>query len=214
VAFAREILSREVNAATDNPLIFADSGDILSGGNFHGHPVSLALDFLAVALAGLCGISERRIERLVNPQLSELPPFLVKSSGLHSGFMVTQISAASLVSEVKILASPASVDSIPTSGSKEDFVSMGWLAAVKASQIVDRLASILTLEFLCAAQGLDFLCPLRPGRGVLSAYELIRNHVPHLDQDRVLRQDFDRLLPLLLDGTLLNAVEAAVGPLA
>ena len=140
--------------------------------------------------------------------------FLVKASGLHSGFMVTQISAASLVSEVKILASPASVDSIPTSGSKEDFVSMGWLAAVKASQIVDRLASILTLEFLCAAQGLDFLLPLQPGRGVLPAYELIRNHVPHLDQDRVLRQDFDRLLPLLLDGTLLNAVEAAVGPLA
>jgi histidine ammonia-lyase len=214
MAFARETLSREVNAATDNPLIFADSGDILSGGNFHGHPVSLALDFLAVALAGLCGISERRIERLVNPQLSELPPFLVKASGLHSGFMVTQISAASLVSEVKILASPASVDSIPTSGSKEDFVSMGWLAAVKASQIVERLAAILTLEFLCAAQGLDFLHPLRPGRGVLPAYEVIRNHVPHLDQDRVLRQDFDRLLPLLLDGTLLNAVEAAVGPLA
>lgn len=214
MAFARETLSRELNAATDNPLIFADSGDILPGGNFHGHPVSLALDFLAVALAGLCGISERRIERLVNPQLSELPPFLVKSSGLHSGFMVTQISAASLVSEVKILASPASVDSIPTSGSKEDFVSMGWLAAVKASQIVDRLASILTLEFLCAAQGLDFLLPLQPGRGVLPAYELIRNHVPHLDQDRVLRQDFDRLLPLLLDGTLLDAVEAAVGPLA
>lgn len=214
MAFARETLSRELNAATDNPLIFADSGDILPGGNFHGHPVSLALDFLAVALAGLCGISERRIERLVNPQLSELPPFLVKSSGLHSGFMVTQISAASLVSEVKILASPASVDSIPTSGSKEDFVSMGWLAAVKASQIVERLAAILTLEFLCAAQGLDFLLPLRPGRGVLPAYELIRNHVPHLDQDRVLRQDFDRLLPLLLDGTLLDAVEAAVGPLA
>jgi histidine ammonia-lyase len=214
MAFARETLCRELNAATDNPLIFADSGDILPGGNFHGHPVSLALDFLAVALAGLCGISERRIERLVNPQLSELPPFLVKSSGLHSGFMVTQISAASLVSEVKILASPASVDSIPTSGSKEDFVSMGWLAAVKASQIVERLAAILTLEFLCAAQGLDFLLPLRPGRGVLPAYELIRNHVPHLDQDRVLRQDFDRLLPLLLDGTLLDAVEAAVGPLA
>jgi histidine ammonia-lyase len=214
MAFVRETLSRELNAATDNPLIFADSGDILSGGNFHGHPVSLALDFLAVALAGLCGISERRIERLVNPQLSELPPFLVKSSGLHSGFMVTQISAASLVSEAKILASPASVDSIPTSGSKEDFVSMGWLAAVKASQIVDRLASILTLEFLCAAQGLDFLLPLRSGRGVLPAYELIRNHVPHLDQDRVLRQDFDRVLPMVLDGTLLDAVQTAVGPLA
>ena len=214
IAFARDTLAREVNAATDNPLIFAETGDILSGGNFHGHPVSLALDFLAVALAGLGGMSERRTERLVNPLLSELPPFLVKSSGLHSGFMVAQISAASLVSEVKILASPASVDSIPTSGSKEDFVSMGWLAAVKARQVCDRLAAILTLEFLCAAQGLDFLRPLRPGRGVLCAYELIRSHVSHLEADRVLRQDFDRLLPLLEDGALLSAVEAGVGPLA
>ena len=214
MAFARETLSREVNAATDNPLIFAESGDILPGGNFHGHPVSLALDFLAVSLAGLCGISERRIERLVNPLLSELPPFLVKASGLHSGFMVAQISAASLVSETKVLASPASVDSIPTSGSKEDFVSIGWLAAVKAAQVVDRLAAILTMEFLCAAQGLDFLLPLRPGRGVLRAHEVLRRHVPHLEEDRVLRQDFDRVLPMLLDGTLLDAVQAVVGPLA
>jgi len=214
LAFARATLARELNAATDNPLIFADSGDILPGGNFHGHPVGLALDVMAVALAGLCGMAERRIERLVNPQLSELPPFLVKASGLHSGFMVAQISAASLVSEAKLLASPATVDSIPTSGSKEDFVSMGWLAAIKASRIVDHLAAILTLEFLCAAQGLDFLLPLRPGRGVLRAYEVVRAHVPHLDQDRVLRQDFDRLLPLLEDGTLLAAVEATVGPLA
>jgi histidine ammonia-lyase len=214
MTFGRETLSRELNAATDNPLIFADSGDILSGGNFHGHPVALALDLLALALAGLCGISERRIERLVNPQLSELPPFLVKASGLHSGFMVTQISAASLVSEAKVLASPASVDSIPTSGSKEDFVSMGWLAAIKAAQVIDRLAAILTLEFLCAAQGLDFLRPLRPGRGVLRAHEVLRNHVPHLEEDRVLRHDFDRVLPLLVDGTLLDAVQDAVGPLA
>jgi len=214
LTFVRETLSRELNAATDNPLIFANSGDILPGGNFHGHPVGLALDFLAVALTGLCGIAERRIERLVNPQLSELPPFLVKASGLHSGFMVAQISAASLVSEAKLLASPATVDSIPTSGSKEDFVSMGWLAAVKASQIVELLAAVLTLEFLCAAQGLDFLRPLNPGRGVRRAYEVLRSHVTHLDQDRVLRQDFDRVLPLLLDGTLLSAVEAAVGPLA
>jgi histidine ammonia-lyase len=214
MAFARELLSREVNAATDNPLIFAESGDILPGGNFHGHPVALALDFMAMALAGLCGISERRIERLVNPQLSELPPFLVKASGLHSGFMVAQISAASLVSETKVLASPASVDSIPTSGSKEDFVSMGWLAAIKAAQVTDRLAAVLTLEFLCAAQGLDFLRPLRPGRGVLRAYEVLRSHVPHLEEDRVLRQDFDRVFPLLLDRTLLDAAESAVGSLA
>jgi histidine ammonia-lyase len=214
VEFARATTLRELNAATDNPLVFAESGDILSGGNFHGHPVGLALDFLSVALAGLCGMAERRIERLVNPQLSDLPPFLVKDSGLQSGFMVAQVSAASLVSEAKLLASPASVDSIPTSGSKEDFVSMGWLAAVKASQIVDRLAAILALEFLCAAQGLDFLRPLNPGRGARRAYEVLRSHVAHLEQDRILRHDFDRVLPLLQDGTLLAAVEAEIGPLA
>ncbi len=212
--FARATTLRELNAATDNPLVFPESGDILPGGNFHGHPVGLALDFLSVALAGLCGMAERRIERLVNPQLSDLPPFLVKEGGLHSGFMVAQISAASLVSEAKLLASPATVDSIPTSGGKEDFVSMGWLAAIKAGQIVDRLSAILGLEFLCAAQGLDFLRPLRPGRGVHRAYEVIRSHVPHLAEDRVLRPDLDRTLPLLLDGTLLAAVEAAVGSLA
>lgn len=213
LAFAQGTITRELNAATDNPLIFPESGDILSGGNFHGHPVALALDALGVALAGLSSFAERRIERLVNPLLSELPAFLVKSSGLHSGFMVAQIAAASLVSEAKLLASPASVDSIPTSGSKEDFVSMGWLAAVKLAQIVDRLAAVLALESLCAAQGLDFLRPLKPGRGVLAAHELLRRHVPHLEQDRVLRYDLDRVLPLLDDGSVLAAVEAAVGPL-
>jgi histidine ammonia-lyase len=214
VAFVRDTLARELNAATDNPLVFADSGEVLSGGNFHGHPVALALDFLALALASLCGISERRIERLVNPQLSELPAFLVKSSGLHSGFMVAQISAAALTSESKILASPACVDSIPTSANKEDFVSMGWLAAVKAAQVTDRLAAVLALELLCAAQGLDFLRPLRPGRGVWRAYELLRQHVSHLEEDRVLRYDLDRILPLVEDGRLLAAVQSAVGPLA
>jgi len=214
LAFAQATVTRELNAATDNPLIFPESGDILSGGNFHGHPVALPLDALAVALAGLCGFSERRIERLVNPLLSDLPAFLVKASGLHSGFMVAQIAAASLVSEAKLLASPASVDSIPTSGSKEDFVSMGWLAAVKLAQIVDRLAAILALEFLCAAQGLDFLRPLKPGRGVLSVYELLRRHVTHLEEDRVLRHDLDRILPLLEDGSLLAAAEGVAGPLA
>ncbi len=212
--FAAATITRELNAATDNPLVFPESGDILPGGNFHGHPVGLALDFTSIALAGLCGMAERRVERLVNPQLSELPPFLVRASGLHSGFMVAQISAASLVSEAKILASPATVDSIPTSGSKEDFVSMGWLAAIKAAQIVDRLAAILALEFLCAAQGLDFLLPLQPGRGVRAARQVIRQHVGHLEQDRVLRQDFDRILPLLEDGSILSAVEATAGPLA
>jgi histidine ammonia-lyase len=214
LTFARATLARELNSATDNPLVFPESGDVLPGGNFHGHPVGLVLDFASVALAGLCGMAERRIERLVNPQLSELPPFLVKASGLHSGFMVAQVAAASLVSEAKLLASPATVDSIPTSGSKEDFVSMGWLAAIKAAQIVDRLATILALELLCAAQGLDFLLPLKAGRGVRKVYEVLRSHVTHLTEDRVLRHDLDRVLPLLEDGTLLTAAEEAVGPLA
>ena len=213
MAFAEAILERELNAATDNPLIFPDSGDILPGGNFHGHPVALALDALAMALAGLCGFIERRIERLVNPQLSELPPFLVQASGLNSGFMVAQISAAALTAEVRVLSSPASVQSIPTSGNKEDFVSMGWLAAVKAARIVGILAHVLTLELLCAAQGLDFLRPLKPGRGVLVAYEILRRHVPHLEVDRILRHDLDRVLPLMEGGSLLTSVEAAVGTL-
>ena len=214
LAFAHEAVSRELNAATDNPLVFPESGDTLSGGNFHGHPVALALDFLALALAGLCGFAERRIERLVNPQLSELPAFLIKDSGLHSGLMVAQIAAASLVAEARVLASPATVHSIPTSGNKEDFVSMGWLAAVKAAQIGDLLAAILALEFLCAAQGLDFLRPLRPGRGVLPVHEMIRRHVAHLEVDRSLRADLDWILARLDDGSLLAAAEAAIGPLA
>jgi histidine ammonia-lyase len=214
LAFVTGTLSRELNAATDNPLVFADAGDVLSGGNFHGHPVAIALDVLAIAVAGLCGFVERRIERLVNPQLSELPAFLVRASGLNSGFMMAQISAAALVAEARLLASPASVESIPTSGNKEDFVSMGWYAAVKAAQVTDRLATILALELLCAAQGLDFLLPLRPGRGLLPAFDTIRRHVAHLEADRSLRPDLDRLLPLLDDGSLLTAVETETGPLA
>jgi histidine ammonia-lyase len=213
LAFAEAILSRELNAATDNPLIFPETGDILPGGNFHGHPVALALDALAVALAGLCGFVERRIERLVNPQLSELPPFLVEASGLNSGFMVAQISAAALAAEARLLASPASVQSIPTSGNKEDFVSMGWLSAVKSARVVALLAEVLALEFLCASQGLDFLRPLTAGRGAHAAYESVRRRVPHLPQDRPLRPDVDRMLLLLEDGTLLADVTKAVGPL-
>jgi len=214
LAFAEAVLARELNAATDNPLVFPNSGDTLSGGNFHGHPVAIALDVVALALAGLCGFVERRIERLVNPQLSELPAFLVNAGGLNSGFMMAQISAAALAAETRVLASPASVQSIPTSGNKEDFVSMGWLAAVKAAQVADRLATVLGLEFLCAAQGLDFLLPLRPGRGALVAHAGIRRCSAHLERDRALRPDLDRILALVDDGSLLADVEAEVGPLA
>lgn len=213
LTFVEGTLSRELNAATDNPLVFAETDAILSGGNFHGHPVALALDAFAIALSGLCGFVERRIERLVNPLFSELPGFLVQASGLNSGFMVAQIAAAALASETKLLASPASVDSIPTSGSKEDFVSMGWLAAVKAAQITDRLTALVGLEILCAAQGLDFLQPLKAGRGAQAAYTCIRQHVPHLAEDRILRTDLDRVLPLIEDGALLAAVTQASGPL-
>jgi histidine ammonia-lyase len=176
--------------------------------------VALALDAMAIALAGLCGFVERRIERLVNPQLSELPAFLVQASGLNSGFMVAQISAAALTAEARLLSSPASVQSIPTSGNKEDFVSMGWFSAVKSAHIVGLLGQVLALEFLCASQGLDFLRPLKAGRGAHAAYECVRRHVPHLEQDRVLRADVDRVLPMLEDGTLLASVTNTVGPLA
>lgn len=214
LGFIETELTRELNAATDNPLVFPDSGDVLSGGNFHGHPMALALDLLTVALAGLCGFVERRIERLVNPQLSELPAFLVEASGLNSGFMVAQISAAALAAEARVLASPASVQSIPTSGNKEDFVSMGWLAAVKAARVADHLATILALEFLCAAQALDFLRPLRAGRGPQAAYERLRREVAHLVHDRTLRPDLDRTLGLVESGAFLDCVSAAVGPIA
>jgi len=211
LAYVRRVVETEMNSATDNPLVFPD-GAILSGGNFHGEPVALALDLLAMAAAELGSISERRMEHLLNPGLSEgLTPFLASHSGLCSGYMMAQVSAASLVSENKVLAHPASVDSIPSSANREDHVSMGMTAALKARQVVENVRWVLALEGLCAAAGLDQRLPRRPGKGVRIAYEAIRAAVPPLDGDRAVGPDAARLERMLRPGGgLLDAVRGAM----
>jgi histidine ammonia-lyase len=189
LAHVRATVSIELNSATDNPLVFADSGDVLSGGNFHGQPLAMAADHLAVALATLGGISERRIEQMTNPQSSQLPAFLVRHAGLNSGFMILQVAAAALASEMKALAAPHSVDSIPTSGNQEDYVSMGMGAARRLTPMLANLRNILAIELLAAAQGVDFLAPLRPGIESRRAYEIIRSLSKPLDADRSLSPD-------------------------
>ncbi|MBI1850691.1 MAG: histidine ammonia-lyase [Planctomycetes bacterium] len=216
IAHVAEVLEREVRSVTDNPLVFTSdrSGDVLSGGNFHGEPVAIAMDVLGIAVSELGAISERRIESLVNPALSGLPPFLVAEEGLNSGMMITQVVAAALASENKVHAHPASVDSIPTSANKEDHVSMGVTAARKCRTIVDNVTSILAIELLCAAQGLDFLRPLRAGLGVEAAHARLRKDVKRLLRDRVLAPDIEAIRHLIDRGDLVRAADAAVGPLA
>ena len=214
LTFVRRILEIEVNSVTDNPLVFADQGKIISAGNFHGEPVAIALDLLAIVVSELGGISERRIEKLINPALSGLPAFLTSEGGLHSGLMIVQVSAAALASENKVLAHPASVDSIPTSADKEDFVSMGPIAARKARDVVRNVENILAMELLCATQGLEFLLPLKPGQGILEAYRVIRKRVPPIKGDRRFSKDIGEIARLIGSGELLQAVEKAVGRLA
>lgn len=215
LAWAREVLEREIVAATDNPLVFTEEGEILSGGNFHGQPLAIALDTAAMAIAELANVAERRIEQLVNPAMSSgLPPFLAPRSGLDSGFMMAQVTAAALVSENKILCHPSSVDSIPSSAGKEDHVSMGSISARKCAQIADHVRSVLAIEALVAAQGLDFRAPLRPGRGVHAAHARLRERIPPLSEDRPLYLDIEAARELVRDGVLLRAAEAAVGPIA
>jgi histidine ammonia-lyase len=213
-AHVRNVLTVEINSSTDNPMVFAEQDELVSGGNFLGQPVAIALDHQGTALSSLGTISERRIERLLNPDLSGLPPFLSHDAGLHSGFMMAHVTAAALVSENKVLAHPASVDTIPTSAGKEDHVSMGMHAARKAAQIAENVASVLAIEALAAAQALDLLRPLRPGRGVAAAHAAFRKTVRHLDRDRVLSGDIAAARTLVDDGTLRAAAERAVGPLA
>ncbi|MEJ2218040.1 MAG: histidine ammonia-lyase [Gemmatimonadota bacterium] len=199
LTYVRQVLEVEVNSATDNPLIFPD-GRILSGGNFHGQPVAQALDLLAIACADLASISERRLARLVDPALSQLPPFLTPDPGVSSGFMLAQIVSASLVSEAKLRAQPASVDSIPTDANKEDHVSMGMASALKAREAVRLLETVLALELLAGAQALEFLRPLRPGAGVEQAYALVRDAVPALEQDREMAPDIREIEALVRRG--------------
>jgi len=200
LAHAARVFEIEMNSATDNPLVFAEDGDVISGGNFHGQPLATALDLMAIVLTQLGGISERRIDRMVNPLTSELPAFLTHAHGLESGLMMAQVTAAALASENKILAHPASVDSIPTSGNKEDYVSMGMTAALKLRPLLANVGTILAIELLAAAQALDLLAPLRSGRVAEKAKSLVREISPPLKADRSLSRDIQRLTENVLGG--------------
>lgn len=202
--YARNVASIELNSATDNPLVFGDSGEVLSGGNFHGQSLGLAFDFMAISLSVLANISERRIERLLNPEYGDLPAFLADHPGLNSGFMIAQVAAAALASENKVLSHPASVDSIPTSGNKEDHVPMAMGAALKLKQIVANLERILAIEFLCAAQGLDYLRPLKAGLNVEAGYQYIRGRISHVSEDRVLSIDIERMIGIMTESTFIE----------
>lgn len=205
----------EINAATDNPLVLLDEREIVSNGNFHGQPVAFALDALAIAVAELGNISERRVERMVNPSLSDgLPPFLTREGGINSGFMILQYVSAALVSENKVLAHPASVDSIPTSAGQEDHVSMGNAAGLKALQVLANAERSLAIELLAGAQAVEFLAPLEPGRGVVATRAFVRTLSQRLGDDRSLSADIERIAAAIRDGRLLAAVEADVGVLA
>jgi histidine ammonia-lyase len=206
LAYARRVLETEASSATDNPLVFADANEMISGGNFHGQPVAIALDFAGIAAAELANIAERRIEQMVNPHLSSgLPAFLSPESGLNSGYMMAQVTAAALVSDNKILAHPASVDSIPSSAGREDHVSMGVHAADKLARIVDNVRNVLAIELLCAAQGVDLRAPSRPGPALDEAHRTLRARVPMLETDRVVSRDVESVRALLDDGSVVAA---------
>ncbi|HEX3771771.1 MAG TPA: histidine ammonia-lyase [Polyangiaceae bacterium] len=218
LAWVRGVLEREVNAVTDNPSVFLrdDGGaDVISGGNFHGQPLALALDLAAMAAAELANVSERRVEQLVNPALSTgLTPFLASGHGLHSGFMIAQVASASLVSENKVLCHPASVDSIPSSAGKEDHVSMGSISARKLEQVVVNVRNALAIEILTAAAGLDQRRPLTPSRGVAAVHAAVRARVPPLTEDRPLYRDIAAVAGLLESGGFVEAASAAAGRIA
>jgi histidine ammonia-lyase len=218
LAHCRSVFEIETNSAVDNPLVFRNSdprdlrrrsedADVISGGNFHGEPVAFALDFLGIALSALAGISERRLERMVNPALSEgLPPFLAPGAGLNSGFMMPQVTAAALVSENKVLAHPASVDSITTSGNKEDYVSMGMGAAIKLRKIVENTRNTLAIEAMAAAQAIDLLAPLKTSKRLQQAHTAIRSVSSKLEKDRVMYQDFARIAEVIASGQVAAAL--------
>jgi len=205
----------ELNAATDNPLVLLEEGEIVSAGNFHGQPLAFGLDALAMAVAELASISERRIERLVNPSLSDgLPPFLVEEGGLNSGFMIPQYVAAALVSENKVFAHPASVDSIPTSAGQEDHVSMGNAAGLKALRVLENVEQTLAIELLAGTQAIEFLAPLQPGEGVRAVHDFVRTLSTRLVEDRSLSADIERVADAIRSGAVLAAAEREIGALA
>ena len=211
--YVENVLNTEINSVTDNPILFTGDGDVISAGNFHGQPVALALDFLGIALSEIGNISERRVERLVNPQLSGLPPFLSEASGLNSGYMIIQYTAAALVSENKVLAHPASVDSIPTSANQEDHVSMGSIAARKLHNILANVQNIVAIEILCACQALEFSDKSKLAPATRSVYDLVREHVPPLKNDRFLEPEIQVARDLVVSGKVIKTVEETIGSL-
>jgi histidine ammonia-lyase len=208
--YVRSILEIEINSVNDNPLLFPEEDKVLSGGNFHGQPVAQAMDFMAIAITELASIAERRVERLVNPSLSGLPPFLVKEGGLNSGLMIAQYTAASLVSENKVLCHPASVDSIPSSANQEDHVSMGTTAARKARQVVDNVAAVLGIELLVAAQAIDFRGAENLGLGTAAAHQLLRQEVDFIEKDVILYPLVNKAIDLVKSGRLVEKVDSEV----
>ncbi|MEO8359175.1 MAG: aromatic amino acid lyase, partial [Vicinamibacteria bacterium] len=213
LAFVRRTIEIEMNSATDNPMVFAESGELLSGGNFHGEPVAMAADFMSIAVAEMGGISERRTERLVNPTLSGLPAFLTEDGGLRSGFMMAHVTAAALASENKSLAHPASVDSITTSANKEDHVSMGPIAARQARSIVGNVRRILAIELLAAAQAFEFHRPIRSSAALEAAHDVLRTVVPKYDSDRIMGPEIEAAAELIRTGALLRATQSISGDL-
>jgi histidine ammonia-lyase len=198
---AREVVEIETGSATDNPLVFAETGEVLSGGNFHGAPLALAFDYVAIAMTDLMSITERRVDRLVNPDSNEgLPPFLSAKPGVGSGFMMMQIVAAALLNEAKVLAHPSSIDNVPTDGGKEDHVSMGMTGATKLRSIVDNSELITAIELITAAEGLEYRAPLQPGRGVKHAYEIVRRHVTRLTTDRAMSGEIEAVAAAIRGG--------------
>jgi histidine ammonia-lyase len=201
---ASHTLLTEANGVTDNPLVFAESDESLSGGNFHGEPVAFAADQLALAIAEIGALSERRIALLIDASISGLPPFLTSASGVNSGFMIAHVTAAALASENKSLAHPASVDSLPTSANQEDHVSMSTFAARRLGDMADNTAAIVAIELLAAAQGIDFRRPRKSSRLLEEAHEIVRRVAPHLDGDRYLALDIEAVTPLVRDGTFMR----------
>ncbi len=211
--YVKTAFEREINGVTDNPLVFPDNGDVLSGGNFHGEPVAFAADHLSVIIAELANIAERRIEHMLDPTVSEMAGFLTEEGGLNSGFMIAQVTAAALVSENKVLAHPSSVDSIPTSANKEDHVSMGTFAARKALEITENACNVLAVELICAAQALDLRAPLQPSPATDLALGLVRGKIAHWKEDRLMHLAIDRARELISSGALIESVEKSTGTL-
>jgi histidine ammonia-lyase len=211
---AEEVLKIELNSVTDNPLVFADTGDVVSGGNFHGEALALCMDYLAMGLSEICNIAERRVEKMMNPSFSDLPAFLTKNSGLNSGLMIAHVTMAALASENKYLCHPASVDSIPTSTDKEDHVSMGVTSGRKLHEVISNVQHGLAIELLANTQGFEFLRPLKSSPALEKVYTLVRKHVLPIGEDRIFHKDIENLTKLVQTDELIQEVETVIGPLA